>query len=261
MRKVTILIAHFLFFSVNTFSQQTDSVCTTKIPVKSLYADRLNRIYVINNNGLFQYDNECRQINSFTKRIAGGITSVDVSNPLKILAFSQAEQKIFLLNDQLHIQSSIAISDLGILSATLVCNSRNDGFRVFDQATQKLIRFDYNLNRLQENDLSTVLKKSFEPVMMAENEKLIAISNRDSGIMVLDRFGNYMQFYSASSADHIYLTDSEIVFTEGENLVYISPEKHGMISTEHISVPNQSVIKNQNRWIYFDSTGFAVSEK
>lgn len=250
----------YSFLPLLAIAQQNIPSCSVKTPVKNLYADRMNRIYVINNNGLFQYDKDCKQINSFTKRISGGITSVDISNPLKILAFSRAEQKVYLLNDQLHIQSTINLSDLGILLATLVCNSRNDGFRVFDQATNKLIRFDYSLNRLQENDLSTALNKNFEPVMMAENEKIVAISNRSSEILVFDRFGNYMQSYSSSSADHFYLTDSEIVFNEGENLVYISPEKHGIIATERISQPNQSAIKNQNRWILYDSTGFAVSE-
>lgn len=235
--------------------------CSVKTPITNLYADRINRIYVVNNSGLFQYDNECRQINSFTQRIAGGISSVDVNNPLKILAFSRAEQKIYLLNDQLHIQSNIALSDLGIRLATLVCNSRHDGFRVFDQATHKLIRFDYHLNRLQENDLSAALNESFEPVMMAENEKIIAISNRGSGIMVFDRFGNYLKTYSAAAADCFYLTDSEIVFTEGDSLVFISSEKHSKIAKEHISPSHQFAIINQNRWIFYDSTGFSVSEK
>lgn len=261
MRSSLLFIFHLLLLPLYSHAQQERVYCAVKTPVNHLYFDRLNRIYAVNNTGLFQYDLECRQINSFTQRITGGITSVDVSNPLKILVFSRAEQTIYLLNDQLHVQSTIVLSDLGILLATLVCNSRNDGFRVFDQATQKLFRFDYSLNRIQENDLRAALNDSFEPVMMAEDEKIIAISNRGSGILVLDRFGNYMQSYSAENADHFYLTDSEIVFTKDDKLVYLSPDKFNTIISEQIDNHQQTAIKLNNRWIYYDSTGFSVSEK
>lgn len=260
MRTCCLLILLFFHLPTHLFSQTEKMSCEVKIAVKNLYADRLNRVYVINQSGMFQYDDHCRLTASFTKRVAGGITSADVSNPLKILVFVQAEQKIFLLNDQLHVQSEIILSDMGINHATLVCNSRGDGFRVFDQSTNKLYRYDYNLNRMQENDLSVAFNGSFEPVMMAENEKFIAISNRGSGIMVFDRFGNYVTTCTFPSADYFSLTETEIVFFENDRLISYSPGKHTPSELMHSS-KSKAAIKTNNRWIHYDSTGFSVFEE
>lgn len=261
MRLGFILISLYFLLPRYSVAQPEEPACSVNTTVKLFYADRLNRVYVVNPSGLFQYDSQCNQTASFTKRINGGITSVDVSNPLKILVFSQAEQKIYLLNDQLHLQSAINLSDLGVMQATLVCHSRSDGFRVFDQATLRLLRFDYNLNRIQENDLSQAFNEHFEPVMMAENEKIIAISNHASGVLFFDRFGNYIQNYSNPHADRFYLTDTHMAFTDGDKQVSVSPDKYGVVLSEPITDAQHTAIKINNRWVYYDATGFSVSEK
>jgi hypothetical protein len=248
-----------LFIPWFVFAQENTVVCQVKIPVISLHADRLNRIYVLNSSGLFQYDNQCNLLASFTKKLAGGITSVDVSNPLKILVFSRAEQKIYVLNDQLHVQSEISLADLGIIQAVVVCNSRGDGFRVYDQATHKLLRFDYTLNLIQENILSPDIKGNFDPVKMDENEKFIAIGNRKSGILLFDRYGNYQHAFSSVPEETFYLTDSEIAFTKGDTLIFQNSFKVNENKTELLPVANQIAVRIDSRWIFYDSAGFSIA--
>jgi hypothetical protein len=211
-----------LFIPWFVFAQENTVVCQVKIPVISLHADRLNRIYVLNSSGLFQYDNQCNLLASFTKKLAGGITSVDVSNPLKILVFSRAEQKIYVLNDRLHVQSEISLADLGIIQAVVVCNSRGDGFRVYDRASRMLIRFDSNLRK--EYEMPIPDKTILNPVLMSENQNWVLISNPPEGILVADRYGNYIRTIESPDSGLFHTDDLTVSFVNNDmvNIVTIS---------------------------------------
>ncbi len=256
---IRLLLAGLMLTFTTAEAQQPDTVCYRQLPVKQLFICRLNNIYVLNHSGIFQFNDQCMLTASFTQRIAGDFTSIDVSNPLKILAFARDEQKIYLLDNQLHVQSVIALADLGILQAAAVCNSRHDGFRVLDLSNQQLIRFDYLLNRTHQTELNLLPGMTADPEWMAENENNIVIKNRHGAFLILDRYGNFIRSWEENYLSGLYLTETTLVYSQANKVIFQRPDNLFSRTESTIPAGFLGAILLGNRWCYYHTRGFLIA--
>jgi hypothetical protein len=256
---IRILLAGLILTFTRAEARQPDTVCYRQLSVKQLFICRLNNIYVLNQTGIFQFNDRCMLTASFTQRITGDITSIDVSNPLKILAFAREEQKIYLLDNQLHVQSVIALSDLGILQAAAICNSRHDGFRVLDLPNQQLVRFDYLLNRTHQTELNLLPGMTADPEWMAENENNIVIKNRHGAFLILDRYGNYLRSWDENNLSGVYLTETTLVYSQNNKIISQRPDNLFTRTESIIPAGFLGAIPLGDRWCYYHARGFLIS--
>ena len=122
------------------------------IPFKNvqLTTDRFGNAYVFSEDQLFQYDSLGKPIANYAERHSGFLTSVDASNPLKILLFYRDFARIQLLNKQLAVATSIELRNIDIMQPLVVCQSSLDGYWIFDQRDFSLKKIDVNLSPAAE---------------------------------------------------------------------------------------------------------------
>ena len=153
----------FLFFiSLNGFSQE-DSIKISS-NVVSAKLDRLGNVYFItSNNTLNKYEPTIKRYTKFADLKNGKISSIDVTNPLRILVFYEDQAVVKFLDINLTEINSVDIrkyySDGWI---SLSASSNNNGLWIYDNVNRKLLKLGEQLNtQVSTGDLYLILSKKY----------------------------------------------------------------------------------------------------
>lgn len=217
MKSVQVVIFFFLF-SVKLFAQYS---IATEVAVKADYftSDNLGNAYVIKGHEIFKYLPSGKLFNRYSNLMLGNITSVDVTNPLKLLLFYRDFSKIQFLDNQLaESRGVISLQDLGLEQSTLACISFDNGFWVYDQISFSLIRFSQSFKRTQEaRNINQNIGYEPQPNFLHEWGDWVYLNNPETGILVFDIFGTYFKTIPLKG-----LKDFQIA---GDNLLYFKDGK------------------------------------
>ena len=217
MKSVQLLIFFFLF-SVKLFAQYS---LATEVAVKADYltSDNLGNAYIIKGNEIFKYLHNGKLFNRFSNLMLGNITSVDATNPLKLLLFYRDFSKIQILDNQLsENRGVIYLQDLGLEQSTLACTSFDNGFWVYDQISFSLIRFNQAFDKTQEaRNINQNIGYEPQPNFLHESGDWVYLNNPETGVLVFDIFGTYFKTIPLKG-----LKDFQIA---GDNLLYFNDGK------------------------------------
>lgn len=217
MKKVSVFFISIIF-SAQLFAQYPLLI---EIPVKADYftSDNLGNTYVINEHEIFKYLPNGKLFNRFSNIQLGNITSVDASNPLKLLLFYRDFSKIQFLDNQLaESRGVISLQNLGLEQSTLACTSFDNGFWVYDQINFSLIRFNQAFNKVQEAKyINQNIGYEPQPTFMLEAGDWLYLNNPATGLLVFDIFGTYFKTIPLRG-----LSRFQVI---GENLIYFKDKK------------------------------------
>ncbi len=216
MKSFQLLIFFFLF-SVKLFAQYS---LATEIAVKADYfiSDNLGNAYIIKGNEIFKYLPNGKLFNRYSNLMLGNITSVDATNPLKLLLFYRDFSKIQVLDNQLSENRVISLQDLGLEQSTLACTSFDNGFWVYDQISFSLIRFNQAFDKTQEvRNINQNIGYEPQPNFLHESGDWVYLNNPETGVLVFDIFGTYFKTIPLKG-----LKDFQIA---GDNLLYFNDGK------------------------------------
>lgn len=211
------LLVFFFLFSAKLSAQYT---LATEVAVKADYftSDNLGNAYVIQGNEILKYLPNGKLFNRYSNMMRGNITSVDATNPLKLLLFYRDFSKIQFLDNQLSENHLISLQDLGLEQSTLVCISFDNGFWVYDQISFSLIRFNQAFDKTQEvRNINQNIGYEPQPNFLHESGDWVYLNNPETGILVFDIFGTYFKTIPLKN-----LNDFQIA---GENLLYFREGK------------------------------------
>jgi len=181
--------------------------------------DRFGNAYVYSENQLLQFDSLGRPAANYAERHSGFLTSVDASNPLKILLFYRDFAKIQLLNKQLAVASTIELRNIDIMQPLVVCQSSLDGYWIFDQRDFSLKKIDVNLRVLfQSNDMNQTLGYPLEPVSMIESNDYVYMNNPATGILVFDKYASYYKTIPILSVSSFQVIDKDLLYVKNNKL-------------------------------------------
>jgi len=155
--------------------------------------DHLGNVYLICPDGLYQYNSKGALLHFFSDKSFGRISTIDASDPLKILIYNRDFRKAYLLDDKLSVQSVLNLDDLGIGLPELICTSRHDGYWVYDQQLQRLIKYNSNLQKIIEGEILSSKIENLNPDFITETSEWILMNNVKDGIILLDRYGTYFK--------------------------------------------------------------------
>lgn len=158
---------------------------------KSVYMDNLDQVYLLrSNNELLKYDVNGQLKQRYSNNRLGTLTTVDVTNPLRILLFYADFQQVVVLDNNLAELSNFSFSQKGNFQITAIAASNSQSFWVFDELSQQLIRYNpmmeeefRSVSFLQLLDEMIKVKQIFTD----DNHILLQISSQD--VLELDRFG------------------------------------------------------------------------
>lgn len=219
--KIILLLLIFNFFADLFSYSQSDSlknhISIDKIRGEFITVDSQGNLYILQNSYLYKYSLNGEFQYSYTNFALGSITSVDVSNPSKIMLFFKEAGVLLFLNEQLSsITEKIDLTALNFNTISLAAFSTTNNIWLYDYANMDLISLDFYMN------LKNKIQYSFEicqPIQMTViNEKQIAIFSPETGIRFFDSFGTYIKNIAITSDNYIQITDGFIYYLKGDIL-------------------------------------------
>ena len=117
------------------------------IKVKSDFfnADNIGNIYTIKEDELMKFLPSGKFFARYSNLKLGNITSLDATNPLKLVLYYRDFQQIVFLDNQLSVNSeNVSLEKLGYEQTDLVCASANNSFWIYNKQNNELIRFNKN---------------------------------------------------------------------------------------------------------------------
>ncbi|HET7817882.1 MAG TPA: hypothetical protein VFL70_01105 [Bacteroidia bacterium] len=225
------------------------SFCSEKIIfLKSLTShsekittDNMGNIYLSAGAVLNKYDNEGNYLKNFSDKNSGSISSIDASNPLKLLLFYQAFQQIVFLNNMLAPTGNpISLGELGFRQVSAACISANNGFWIFNKQNSELIKFDNNLQKIfQSRNISQLTEKVIQPVFLIEHNNNVFISDTAVGILVFDGYGTYNKTLPLKGLEQFQVLNDLLIYFQDKKLKSYNMKT---LEQEEILLPDSNII-------------------
>lgn len=210
---ITILFTGFSddkFVLVKAISEKGQITFTT---------DRFGNVYKISEQGITKYDIATGDYKSFSNKYLQSVSTVDVSNPLKILVFYKEISCFQFIDNTLSATSDVIIlSDMGIYQPITMCSSTNNGFWIYNAENSQLIRYDHNKqDQTKVSNLSQMLGLNLQPSFMLEQNNILFLSNPETGVLMFDIYGSYMKTLPLK-----HLSAFQVL---GDNIFYFADKK------------------------------------
>ena len=158
--------------------------------------DNLDNIYLINNTNQLKKissNGDSAGIFNDVKRF-GNPSSIDVTNPLKILLYYRNFSTVVVLDRLLNIRNTINFRKQNIFLANALVPSYDNNIWLFDEADYKLKKIDEDGTVLQE---STGWRDLFDtvpsPVKLIDRDNYVYLYDPEKGFYVFDYYGSFKQ--------------------------------------------------------------------
>lgn len=195
-----------------------------QVQSKLLQTDQLGNIYVVDaSERLLKYNASGLLLSTLNYTYSGSISSVDVSNPMEIFLFYRELNTIILLDNNLAFRGKINLQDWGIVQASCIARSYENGIWVFDAGDLQLKKFTRDGKLLQSsgNVLEFAGNDKINPLICIDNGNRVIISDTSNGIFLFDVFAGFIKKIPVSGLKSVQLLDGEIVFFKEKELVSI----------------------------------------
>ena len=184
--------------------------------------DNMGFIYLYDATNIKKYNEKGNLLFTYSALSMGRISSVDVSNPFKIMVFSKDFARLLFLDNKLVSgQSAYILSDLNTMPAC-VCMSYDNGFWVYDESVKQLFRYDAQYNLQNTSSLiSNLVEKDAEPISIKEsNNHFLLMNDKENGILVFDRFGTFLKLIPIF-VNHFHVYNNQIIYVENDELHFV----------------------------------------
>ncbi len=222
MLAIQILIFSYLSYFTNPIQDRYEGLRNIKsLPkqVDFITTDRLGNLYAIKKSFIWMYNKDGDSLRAFNSTQFGDVSYLDTTNPYKLLAFfKDYNVGIFLDNFLSENGPLIDFQQLGFDQATLVCLSRENGFWVFDQIRQKVLRLDENYKVTHETvSFIQWFGRQLNPNFMIQYNNRLYLNEAESGIYVFDHFGTYLKKIPLLGIKDMQVLEGVIGYLEGTN--------------------------------------------
>lgn len=190
MKKLNpIIMICFLLLNINTQSQSIEfkGKTFTTDQTGSYYEIYANQIIKIGKNGQRQF--------TYSNNILGEISSVDVSNPMKIVVFFRDFSKIVVLDNTLTEQGGVLdLNEVSLEETSLVCTSYNNGIWYYNPLKFQLTRLEHSTKNVNISaNISNILNKNIQPNFLVEFNNKVYLNDPVNGVLVFDIYGTYLK--------------------------------------------------------------------
>jgi len=261
MRKKIAGIFFFLFLSVGVFAE-TEYTLVKEIPFEDAWmsSDKMGSVYVIAINQLFKFDSDGKPVSNYSQTNSGILQSADCSDPLKLVLFYPDFARVITLNNKLSLESSVELRSLGFIYPSVVCQSANLGYWVFDLASFELKKVDPALKVIYESgNLQQVLGLTLKPRYLLESDNFVYVNDPEHGILVFDMYGVYYKTIPIRDVQSLQVRDHRLYYVRG-NAFYSYDEKK--MEESEIKIPPHDALRNarieQNRLYLLTSTTLSI---
>lgn len=211
----------FAFFLLNAHlvaGQTTDTFPPSlRIDATARFAtsDHLGNIYVITaRNGIEKYAPDGRLVAQYSNTRLGVPTSIDASNPLKILVWYPNFRAIVILDRTMTELGVLNLTYTGFPEVRVVAASQDGNIWIYDELAFKLRKITPDGTPLSESpSLQLTLEHRPVPMCIRDDGNRVFMSDTVQGLLLFDIFAQYQR-----TVLHQQLTDFQII---GNTVVYL----------------------------------------
>ena len=215
--KTTISTLLLSFLLVFAYAQDNNIIAIEKISGNQIAVDHLGNLYIIQDALLQKYDQNGQFLFSYSNFSFGNISSVDVSNPMKIMLFYQETGTIIFLDDRLApITNKIDLYSHQYMSISLAAYSSDNKIWLYDEIHADLIAIDAYSNEIHRVHYNF---KNFNPTQLQEIPgKMFFMHNPEQGVFFFDSFGTYIKTVSTESSCPVQVSHNNIYYLKNNQL-------------------------------------------
>lgn len=212
-----ILVLSLLLCSAFTGDEKPALVIRTKLDYFT--ADNIGYIYTVKEDELVKYLASGKLFARYSNLKLGNITTVDATNPLKLVLYYRDFQQIVFLDNQLSLNSEVVmLENLGYTQADLVCASANNSFWIYNKQNNELLRFDQNSKKIAfTGNLKQLLQADLSPNFMIEHNGYLFLNCPETGIYVFDQFGAFSKIISIKGLKQFQMDETIIYYQRDSN--------------------------------------------
>lgn len=193
---------------------------TIKTKTDHATLDNLGNLYIVKDDELLKYLANGKFFARYSNLKLGNISSVDVTNPLKLVLYYRDFQQIVFLDDQLSVNSdNVSLESLGYEQTDLVCASANNSFWIYSKQNNELLRFNESSKKIAfTGNLKQVLQTELNPNFMMEYNGLLFLNCPDNGIYVFDIFGAFSRVIGIKGLQQFQVGESILYYRQDSSL-------------------------------------------
>jgi hypothetical protein len=190
------------------------------IPGQAVYSDKFGCAYVVTEkNTLTKFCPDSSKPRNYNVLRYGKISSVDVSNALKILVFYKDFATIAVLDNTLSEQSIINLRKLNILQVGAVCLALDNNIWIYDELEYRLKKLNSENNIIMKSeDFTIMFPESSRPDFMLEVENQLFVNDPENGIRVFDNFGTYSKTIPLKGLHKFEVVKDQIIYFQDGKL-------------------------------------------
>ena len=252
-----LLVSFFLTFA---YGQYDKLIIIEKINGDQITVDLLGNLYVIQDALLQKYDPNGQFLFSYSNFSFGNITSVDVSNPMKIMLFYQETGTIIFLDDRLApITNKIDLYSRQYMTISLAAYSSDNKIWLYDEVRADLIVLDAHFNEINRVHYNF---QNFNPTQLQEiTGKMFFMHNPEQGIFLFDSFGTYIKTIATQSFFPVQVHNNHIYYLKNNQLHIYNynqlSEETGEMDMSHI----KQCLIHKNRLYLLDKMGRVMIQR
>lgn len=183
-------------------------------PHDFISVDHLGNLYVVNNSELIKYNSKGEQQSSFSNSMLGGISDIDLNNPLRLLVFySDFNQILFLDRNLAEIGNAIDLYTYSDNETELVCSSPNGGFWIYNSSDKQSVHIS---DTGKKGNQSLFLNSFFEdvlPTKMKEYNSNLYLLYPEQGILHLDQNAQFKKKISIPGICDFQISKNTLIYT------------------------------------------------
>ncbi|MBX3240344.1 MAG: hypothetical protein KIT80_02160 [Chitinophagaceae bacterium] len=226
MRK--LLFISGLFVALAAPAQTTDtSAFTQRSAIKAtniadFAVDNLGNLYLVTTTGLLKkLDEKGDSLNVFNDvRRYGGLSLIDVTNPLKLLLYYKDFSSVIMLDRFLNRVNMIDLRKSGIFQAKAVGLSYDNNIWVYDEQSARLKKVnDEGKMVMETTDLRQVLTVMPSPDKIIDRDGFVYVYDKDNGLYVFDYYGVLKNELPLTGINNLQVVGATVVGISNGNFV------------------------------------------
>ncbi len=216
-----------------------------------IYATTTNELLVLNLKG--------EVLRRYSNMQYGPLSSIDVSDPLKLLLFYKESNMVIMLNKQLaEINSPVIIDDIAEYEAKLVCRSNKGGFWIYDELSQSVIYINAGrITELQSQSINS-LTDAKEPLYIFESDSKVLLTMENGSTLVFDAFATYLNKLYITVLSNVISQNNTIQFWDGicyTNYNFLSKSIEPICNTEY-----NKAVKVNSKWVLLKNKKIYIAD-
>lgn len=175
--------------------------------------DNLGRIYIVNNkNIIINYKQDFKEQYRYADTKIGAVSSIDVSNPLKITIFYDDFNKVKIMDNTLTVIRELNLSEN--FSDITACGTANDGnLWIYDPIQFKLLKINESGEKLVEtSNVNDFGMQNVHITDVREKSNIVATVDRDNGFYFFDNLGQYLFHYPVKGIKSFQFDGTRIIY-------------------------------------------------